>query len=162
MNTIMICIKIFLARIIDVSLGVLRTIALFKNDTTKAFVIAFFEVFIWFIIAKEALVNETSILVAIFYSLGYATGTYIGVRISNYFSKGKSIIQVITNKIKCNEIKNKGYGVSSIKMNNNKQMLIIGTNNKSINKVIDLINILDDKAFIIVNDSKYVINGYIK
>ena len=156
------CIKIFLARIIDVSLGVLRTISLFKNDTSKAVIIAFFEVFIWFIIAREALVNESSIMVAIFYSLGYATGTYIGVKISSFFSKGTSTIQVITNKININSIKEEGYGISSINMDNNKKMLIIGTNNKQLNNLIKIIKELDDKAFIMVNESKYLLNGYLK
>lgn len=156
------CIKIFLARIIDVSLGVLRTISLFKNETSKAVLIAFFEVFIWFVIAREALVNDSSIIVAIFYSLGYATGTYIGVKISSCFSKGTSTIQVITDKISVNKIKDAGYGISSIKMDNNKKMLIIGTNNKQLNKLIKIINNLDNNAFIIVNDSKYLLNGYIK
>ena len=156
------CIKIFLARIIDVSLGVLRTISLFKNETSKAVSIAFFEVFIWFIIAREALVNESSILVAIFYSLGYATGTYIGVKISSFFSTGTSTIQVISNKININKIKEEGYGVSSIKMDNHKKMFIIGTKNKQLNKLIKYIKYLDNKAFIIVNDSKYLLNGYIK
>lgn len=162
MNIIMMCLKIFFARIIDVSLGVLRTIALFRNETTKAFIIAFFEVFIWFIIAKEALVNETSILIAIFYSLGYATGTYIGVKISNYFSKGKSTIQIISDKININKIKSNGYGISTIKMEDNKKMHIIELNNKNVFNVVNIIKKMDDKAFIIVNDSKYVINGFIK
>lgn len=156
------CLKIFLARIIDVSLGVLRTIELIKNNTSKAFIIAFFEVFIWFIIAKEALVNESSIIVTIFYCLGYATGTYIGVKISNLFSKGNSTIQVISNKINKKEIKDKGFGISTIKMEDNKKMHIIELNNKSINRVISIIKNMDDKAFIIVNDSKHVINGFIK
>ena len=156
------CIKVFFARIIDVSLGVLRTISLFKNDTSKAVIIAFFEVLIWFLIAKEALVNDFSWLIAIFYSLGYATGTFIGVKISEYFSKGKSVIQVISNKIDDNYIKNKGYGISSIKTNNNKKMYIIGINNKEIKKIINIIKKQDNKAFIMVNDSKYFINGYLK
>ena len=162
MEIIFICIKVFFARIIDVSLGVLRTISLFKNETLKAVVIAFFEVLIWFVIAKEALVNDFSILIALFYSLGYATGTYIGVKISEYFSKGKSIIQVISNKIDLNKIKKEGFGISSIKMDNNKKMFIIGTNNKRINNVINLIKKIDSNAFIMVNDSKLFINGYIK
>ena len=162
MSILIICIKVFFARIIDVSLGVLRTIALFKNDTYKAVIIAFFEVFIWFIIAKEALVNEFSILIALFYSLGYATGTYIGVKISEYFSKGKSIIQVISNKLDDNKIKKEGFGISSIKMSNNKKLFIIGTSNKRIDSLINLINKIDRNAFIMVNDSKLFINGYIK
>ena len=93
MNIIILCIKIFLARIIDVSIGVIRTMELVKDHAIKAVILAFFEVLIWFLIAKEALTsNELNFLIAIFYSLGYACGTLIGA----YLSKLLIPMQLIT------------------------------------------------------------------
>ena len=92
-----ICIKIFLARIVDVSLGTIRTGLGVKGKNITPAIVAFFEVLIWFYAAREALsTNIDSILIPIFYSGGYAAGTYIGTFISNRFVEGLIGVQVIT------------------------------------------------------------------
>ena len=81
----LIIIKIFFARIIDVSLGTFRTILTVKGKIYYPSIIAFFEVIVWFYVAKEALLVKTNnILVPVSYALGYATGTLIGSLISKY------------------------------------------------------------------------------
>ena len=97
MDILFLCIKIFLVRIIDVTLGTLRTIITVKDKVFLASVIGFFEVLVWFLIAKEALDTEIdSIFIGIFYALGFATGTYIGGKISRKVIKGNFLVQVIT------------------------------------------------------------------
>ena len=49
------CIKVFFIRIIDVSMGTLRTIITVKGNRVVATIIAFFEALIWFLVVKEAL-----------------------------------------------------------------------------------------------------------
>ena len=81
--------KIFFARIIDVSLGTFRTILTVKGKIYFPSIVAFFEVMIWFFVAKEALlIKSNSILIPISYSLGYATGTLIGSLTSKYLING--------------------------------------------------------------------------
>ena len=41
-------------------------------------------------------------------------------------------------------------------------MLIIQINNKSIDELKQIINKLDSKAFIVINETKYLQNGFIK
>ena len=86
---ILLCLKIFLARIIDVSLGTVRTYFIVKGKRTIAAIIAFVEIFIWFYAAREALNTEiTSIFIVISYAAGYATGTYLGTIINEMFISG--------------------------------------------------------------------------
>ena len=158
------CLKVFLARIIDVSLGVIRTVMLVKDNIKLAVIIAFFEVFIWLIIAREALV-DANIFIMIFYSLGYAVGTLVGAKLSKKYSKGTSTIQVISYKFteeNIEKIKDKGYGISSIKMENRKKFIIIEVNTKEVDKLLRLIRRIDKDAFITVSDTKLVLNGFIK
>ena len=167
MNIVILCIEIFFARILDVSVGVLRTIELIKNHTSKAVILAFFEVFIWFLVAREAInTTDFSLLVAIFYSLGYATGTFVGAYISERVIDGVVGVQIVTTKgtdKNINQIKKRGYGVSSITLDDKKnKMIFIQINNKQLKNLIKLIKQIDDKAFIFVNDTKYNLNGYIK
>jgi uncharacterized protein YebE (UPF0316 family) len=47
-----------------------------------------FEVFIWFLIVRQALNNtDSGFVVAIAYAGGYATGTYVGGRIARKYMK---------------------------------------------------------------------------
>ena len=86
MGLFLLCLKIFFVRILDVSLGTVRTIVTIKGKTKLASMIGFVEVFIWFVIVKEALnTPETSIFIAIAYAAGYASGTAIGSIISDVF-----------------------------------------------------------------------------
>ena len=52
------CIKIFFVRILDVSLGTIRTIMTVKNKNLIASIIGFVEITIWFLVVKEAINTE--------------------------------------------------------------------------------------------------------
>ncbi len=164
MNILILCLKIFFARILDVSLGVIRTMELVKNHTFKAVILAFFEVLVWFIVAREALTSSAfNMFVAIFYSGGYACGTLIGSFLSSIIIKGTSSLLVISKIIKnkeINYIKSNGYGLSSITLDNKNKLLFIQVDNKKIKDLISLINGIDNKSFISVLDTKIKINGF--
>ena len=160
-----------MARILDVSLGTIRTIIMVKGNSIKCAFIAFFEVFVWFIVAREALNTEhISLLIAISYSAGYATGTYIGSKLSNIFIKGNTTCQVITSKATKNNIKllrDKGYALTILDIKDyydgiKKKMLLIEINNTKIKELSKLIRKIDNNAFITFSETKTVINGFIK
>ena len=166
MSTLFLCFEILLARILDVSIGVIRTVELVKDNTIKAVILAFFEVLIWFLIAREALTTTNlNLLIAIFYSLGYALGTLLGSYLSKKLIKGSVGVQVVSslfNINKINEIKKEGFGVSSLKLDNNKRMLFIEVDKKRLKKLLYIIKKIDNKSFITVSDTKYVSNGFVK
>lgn len=150
-------------------MGTLRTIITIKGKAIIASIVGFVEVFVWFLIVREALNTEiTSIWVAISYSLGFATGTYIGSIISNKFIKGIFGIQVITADYSIVDvIRKNGYGVSVLDVEghnkeNEKYMLLIEITNDKLNNIRNLIKSLDPNAFIIVTETKFVQNGYFK
>lgn len=167
MNLFLMCIKIFFARILDVSLGTIRTAVSIKGRTLVSAVIAFVEVTIWFLVAKEAL-NTTGINVFIVgsYASGYAVGTLLGTYISKTFVRGLIRVEVITTQAtedNIDLIKRNGYGVSIIELKNtNQQLLLIETKNKEIKKVRKLINEIDENAFVVINDTKIIYNGFVK
>ena len=66
------CLTIFLARIVDVSISTFRTLLMVRKKSFVIPILAFFEVFVWFIAARKALNTKIdSLLIPIFYSLGY-------------------------------------------------------------------------------------------
>ena len=165
------CLGIFFARAIDVSLGTIKTVYSVKGKTFVAAIIAFFEVFIWFMVAKEALnTGINSILIPISYSLGYATGTLVGTFIANTFIKGLICVQIITKKDNANlidKIREKGYGCSIVPLKNDydeikKEMLFIEINKKSLKDLIAIVKSEDSSAFLMINETKIVQNGLVK
>lgn len=168
---ILTCLKIFAARIIDVSLGTLRTVFFVKGKTIEPFVIAFFEVLIWFIVAREALnIEGNMFFIAISYAGGYATGTFIGSKLSNKFVKGFVGVQAVVkdnSEDLVGNLRNKGYAVSIIELKNdyegkNKDMLYIQINNNKLKELTKIIKDYDSSAFIVVNETKFVQNGLVK
>ena len=145
-------IRIFISRIIDVSLGTFRTILTVKGKTLLPTVIAFFEVLIWFFVAKEALlIKSNKMLVAIFYSLGYASGNYIGSIISRKFINSTYEVKVYnpTNRL-INYLTNNNYELHIIRKNN----LVIYEKSKSLYKLISSINKLSKKSIIYISETK--------
>ena len=93
------CLKIFLVRILDVSLGTFRTILTVKGKTLYASLVGFFEILVWFLIVKEALnTTESGLIIGISYSLGFAVGTYVGGILSNKFIVMPVSVQIVTSK----------------------------------------------------------------
>lgn len=163
------CLKIFFVRILDVSLGTIRTMFTVKGNRITASLVGFIEILVWFLVAKEALqTEEKSILIAISYSLGFATGTYIGGYLSSVLITGNITVQVFTDNLKLEQIlRKKGYAVSVIECkgyneNKGKHMLYININKKKEQELMKIVNINDEHAFVVVNETKYVENGYFK
>ena len=165
------CFKIFFARIIDVSLGTIRTILLAKEKTIEPVIIAFFEVIIWFIVAKESLsIADNTLLVAIFYAAGYATGTLIGAYLSKKFNKSIISVEIISSN-KDNrllyKLRTHGFRVNVISLKNEynnrgKEMLTIEIKASNLKKVSNIVKSVDDNAYMVVRDTKVVSNGVFK
>lgn len=171
MTLLLLCVKIFFARIIDVTLGTIRMVYTVKGKTLLAGIIAFLEVFIWFIIAREALNNGVeSIWIAVAYAGGFASGTLLGSFISNKFINTLISVEVITSKgtpENIEKIRLEGFGVSVVNTSsslNEKQntILFITLNSKHLEDLKRIIRHIDKNAFMVVNESKVVQNGFIK
>lgn len=170
MEVLLLCIKIFFVRIFDVSLGTMRTIITVKGRTKLASLIGFIEVFIWFVIVREALnTDSSSIFVALSYAGGYAAGTLIGGLLSEKFINGNLTVQVILSNNDdevVTSIRKAGFAVTVLNVKGQedieKHMLIMEVKKKKIKELKKLIKELDEKAFVIINETKMVENGYFK
>lgn len=172
MELFLLCIKIFFARIVDVSLGTIRTVFTVRGKTVLAGIIAFIEVFIWFVIVKEAMNTELkSLWIIISYAGGYSTGTIIGTYISKRFINSLITVEIFSANITKENIdllRKNGYGVSVVSTkynydNTKKQnILFITLNSKNLTKLKQIITKMDEKVFMVINESKVVYNGFIK
>lgn len=99
LNTLLLGLGIFIARICDVSIGTVRTIVTVQGRTTIAFFLGFFELIIWISVASTVVlqINESPLLI-IFYALGFATGNVVGILVERKLALGSIILRVITAK----------------------------------------------------------------
>lgn len=170
MELFIMCLKIFFARIIDVSLGTVRTIMVVKGKSVFAALVGFIEATIWFLVVKDALnsaFNSPWIIVS--YAGGFASGTYLGGLISSRFIKAKLSVQIIIDGLKAGLIdllRENSFAVSVVSakgyQDSNKLLLLVEIDNDSLETLEDLVKKYDEKAFMIVNETKYVQNGYFR
>ena len=170
MEIVILCLSVFFCRILDVSLGVTRTIMLVKGKSFFAALIGFIEVLIWFLIVRNALNSDIGgIYVALAYASGFATGTLVGSLLSTKFIRTKINVQVVTSSQNANVLKAisaNGFPATVIKasgiMNDtsDKYLLIIEIQSNDFQKLKNLVLSLDKQAFIYVNEARLSIGGY--
>ncbi len=167
----LLCIQVFCCRIVDVSLGTVRTILTVKGKIGTASVIGFIEVFVWFVIVQAAISNGgTSLWVALFYAGGFAAGTYAGGKLANRFLKGILDIQIVTsskNEKLIDAVRNAGFGVSVLNVNSSefgdeKFMLIIEIKGENLKKLEKIVYSIDPGAFVMARETKFIQNGFFK
>lgn len=169
MTLLYLCIKIFCGRLIDVSLSTIQTMFLVKGKRNLATILGFIDVFIWFLVVREALNTDIeSIWIAFAYAGGYAAGTFVGSSISKSVIKGTVSVQVITKNTKnkvTDVIRNSGFSASIVECKGIHEedtncMIYAQVDNKKLKEFKSLITKTDKNAFITVTESKEILNGY--
>ena len=168
MELFILCAKIFLGRLVDVTLATMVTLYIVKNKRLTAAIIGFIDVFIWFVVVREALVTEsTSLLIPFFYAGGYACGTLLGSKISSKTIKSIITVSIITSDIDAvsqllldNKIGGtilKGTGLNS---KEDSYIIFSQIDGNKLKKLETIVKKEDPSAFIVVTESKEALNGY--
>jgi uncharacterized protein YebE (UPF0316 family) len=153
---------IFLARIVDVSLGTLRIIFVTKGMRRVAPLIGFFEVFIWLLAISRIMQNLDNWVCYVAYAAGFASGNLIGMLIEEKLAIGHEMIRVITRKDATNlidELRETGHGVTWVNakgVEGDVAVLYIIARRSMIHGVLDLINKHNPRALYTVEAIKYV------
>ena len=175
MELLLLCLKILICRIIDVSLGTVKTIIMVQGKRTLSAIVALAEGLIWFLVVREALLFDTPTLlsklsIALAYAVGFAAGTYIGGKLADKFIVGNVNVQVVTSSQSSkmlDAIRNAGYAITVLDVNTSllsrkKYMLFCEVTTRQLDEFKSLIYSLDKKAFLMVHETKYVYNGFFK
>jgi len=117
MNIWILGILVFLARIVDVSVGTLRTISIIQGRTKVAFFLAFIETTVWLLVLSAVLpkVMESPLL-GLFYAFGFATGNVVGILFEKRLAMGYTNFRIITNRFAkeiTNSLREKGFAVTN-------------------------------------------------
>ncbi len=158
--TLLMGVAIFLARIVDVSMGTIRTIAIVQGRTTAAFFLGFFEVSMWLVVVATVVgkVMDQPIL-GVFYALGFSTGNVIGIKIERRIAFGYTVLRVISQKKghhMAEEIRQAGYPVTTFEGEGKSgpvTELYVVCRRKDLRTLLSLVTKIDSQAFYITEQA---------
>jgi len=159
---------IFLSRIIDQSIGVIRLIFAAKGFGKLAMIFGFFESLIWLIAIGQIMQHLDNVFCYIAYAAGFGMGNLVGVAIEKKLSIGTVIIRVVPKKdtsLLIAHLREQGYGVTAIDvegMQGKTKMLLSIVQRKSIKQVIEIIQHYNPNAFYTIEEIRAVREGYFK
>jgi uncharacterized protein YebE (UPF0316 family) len=156
---------IFVARVLDVTLGTIRVIFVSKGLKYLAPVVGFFEILIWLLAIGQIMNNLNNPACYIAYAGGFAMGNFVGITIAEKLSLGVALLRVITQKDATELIQSlssEKYGVTSVDgqgVQGKVNIIFTIVPRKEIQKVVDIIKRFNPKAFYTVEDIGFVEEG---
>lgn len=168
-NPFLLPVVIFFGRIMDVSLGTLRVVFIGKGQKKIASLMGFVEVFIWIIIISEILTRANDLVSYLSYAAGYAAGVYVGLLLEERIAFGFVSCRIYTTN-KGAELmellKKQEFGATILqgKGSFGKEVSIIETvvDRKRLDDAMKIIEGIDEKVFIVVNDIRDKYSGYFR
>ena len=158
------CALIFVARVCDVSLGTVRTIAVVHGRALLSASLGFVEVLIWVYAVSHAVRNLSSPFYAIAYALGFATGSYVGILLERRIGLGRQVVRVFSRTASAvvNGLREHGFRVTIFKgqgRDGEVDMLFVETNRTRVAQVLRLAAAADSKCYYIVDDVRHAANA---
>ncbi len=157
---------VFLARILDVTIGTLRIIFVSKGLKHFAAVLGFFESLIWLIAVAQVMQNLNSWQTYIAFACGFGAGNYVGVVLEERIALGNLLIRIITMK-EADELVDvlwkAGYGVTSVDATGESgpvKLIFSITKRRNLHKIIAIIKKYNPNAFYTIEDMRYVNQTY--
>jgi uncharacterized protein YebE (UPF0316 family) len=159
---------IFFARIIDVSMGTIRTILIIRGEKWPAAIIGFFEIMVYTIalgMVVGALNDPIKLLV---FCTGFSMGVLVGSMIEEKLALGFRGLQItidMQNAFIVEELREEGYPVTCWEAHGKlgpKLVLNIIVKRNLAESITDKICDKDPSAFVVYMEPKYFQGGFIK
>lgn len=152
------CAGIILARIGDVSLGALRTVAVVSGHRGWSWIFGLVEVTIWVFVVSAVIANiQAEPVYGVAYAIGAATGSYVGVTLMRYLPFGHQVVRVFTREgsAMLNELRLAGFIVTKFHGEGRDgpvNMLFVQVRRNQTRHVIRVAREVDPKCFYTVDD----------
>jgi uncharacterized protein YebE (UPF0316 family) len=158
---------IMVLRIIDVTVGVIRTLMVVQGKKYTAGILGFIEVTIWAFAIRHIMLNLDNLWNLFGYSTGFALGNIFGITIEQKFGSGFVQIYVVsmhyTDKI-ADALRKNNFGVTILPGEGGRggvAILVLLVSRKRHMEAIDLVESIDAKSFITVQPA-FPYRGYIR
>lgn len=99
MNYLLLPLLIFIARVSDVTLATVKLMFVVNSARKFAAILGFFEALITILALSRIMQDASNMAAYVTYAAGFASGTYIGMRIEERLAYGSVLIRIISKKI---------------------------------------------------------------
>jgi uncharacterized protein YebE (UPF0316 family) len=153
---------IFLARIVDVTLGTLRIVFISKGDKVIAPMLGFLEVLIWLVAITQVMQNLNNFVSYLAWAGGFAAGNFLGLRIEQKLALGQMVVRVITVESAeelIQRLAGRGYRLTSVDAMGTRgkvNLLFMIVKRKRLHEVISIIRDYNPNAFYSIEDVRSV------
>lgn len=159
---------IFLARVIDVSLGTIRMILIIRGDKIPAAVIGFFEIMVYTVALSMVVGALNDPIKLLVFCSGFALGVIVGTVIEEKLALGYRGLQVIVDREHeyiVEELRDEGIPVTCWEAQGRlgpKMVMSIMVRRNMADLVADKVYEKDPTAFVVFMEPKHFSGGYIK
>ncbi|HXI53910.1 MAG TPA: DUF5698 domain-containing protein [Candidatus Saccharimonadales bacterium] len=148
---------IVLARITDVTLDTIRTVAIIQGRRVFAAVLGSFEAVVYICAVAKVLLNMNHPVYALAYGLGFASGTFLGITIEQRLAFGRQLVSLVTRKgvELAKVLRAAGYRLAEVRGHGGDgdlTILYVETQRRQARKLIREAVAVDGNCFCIVND----------
>ncbi|OGO38129.1 MAG: hypothetical protein A2W35_01675 [Chloroflexi bacterium RBG_16_57_11] len=157
---------IFALRVSDMTLDTLRVLVMMRGRKKIAWVLGFFQALIFVIAIGSVLNNLDNPLNILGYAAGFATGIVVGITIEERLAIGHIQLSIISPRrgaALAERLRSEGYAITEISGRGKDgvvTMLSCSVLRKNVSKVQELVNEVDDSAFITAEDVRSVRRGF--
>jgi uncharacterized protein YebE (UPF0316 family) len=160
MNIWILGIIVFFARVIDVSMGTMRTISIVQGRTKIAFILGFFEISMWLLVLSAVLQKIMhNPYLGIFYALGFSTGNVVGILLERRLAMGYTNLRIITSTSGmriAEKLRGEGYPVTTFEgegKDGKVTEVYIACERKSLTKILNIVKEIEPDAFYITEQA---------
>lgn len=160
-------ILVFLARILDVSVGTLRIIFVSKGFKSYAALLGFIEAFVWILAVSQVMKHMDNWVTYVAFALGFGVGNYVGMLIEERIAIGNQIVRIITRRDATelvNFLGEQGYGVTSIDAVGERgpvKLIFTIAKRRKLEEIIGIIKRFNPKAFYTIEDVRFVKEAFV-
>jgi uncharacterized protein YebE (UPF0316 family) len=152
---------IFFARIVDVSMGTLRTIFVFRGFRLWAATIGFFEILLWLSAAGQVFTNLDRWYLAVAYAGGFAAGNIVGSWIESKVAMGHELARIVSPSPTTDLagiLRTNGYDAVKLEGSDGRggrvEVLLVVETRREMPRLLDLVHRSDPSALWTLNDVK--------
>ena len=156
---------VFLARVMDVTLGTMRIIFLSRGRKIIAPLLGFVEVFIWITVVSQIVGGVHNYVAYLAYAAGFAVGNYFGMVLEERLAIGTLVVRAFLPKEGAALVKNlhnRGYGVTYVDghgVNGPVQVIYTIVMRRELPEVVGIIQDTYPKVFFTVEELRSVQQG---
>ncbi|HDP95611.1 MAG TPA: DUF2179 domain-containing protein [Candidatus Aminicenantes bacterium] len=156
---------IFIARVVDVTLGTMRIVFVTRGSRLWAPLLGFFEVLIWLLAIHQIFRNLDNWICYIAYAAGFAAGNLVGLILENRIAVGRLAIRIVTRRDSRRLVRwfrENDFGITLVDARGTKGMVKIIymiINRKDLTRVVDMIRHFNPRAFYSVEDVRTAREG---